>query len=429
MAGPSGAACGSLYEAQAPAAPGWPVLTQRVEADVLIIGGGLTGLSTALHLAQQGVRTVVLEAHAPGWGASGRNGGQVNPGLKPPPDTVEADFGPEQGARLVQMAWQDGPDLVFDLIKRYGINCDAARGGTLRAATATGQLGPLRELERQCQARNWPVHWLDRSAIAARTGHSLYCGGLLDMRGGQLNPLAYTQGLAHAALQEGASLFCRSPVLSLKRTGGRWLAQTRTGCVVAERVVLATNGYTDSLCNPLRRSIVPVYSGIVASEPLPPSLRRAILHDRESLYELGQITTYYRVDGAGRLLMGGRSFSHPAQGALAFPYLVARAQKVWPALRGIGWTQGWNGQLAVTLDHYPHWHEPEPGLLAMLGYNGRGIALATLTGREIAAYLAQGSAPLFPLMPIRPIPFHAFWRAGTYGCILWGRLQDALGLS
>lgn len=429
MTGPSGAACGSLYEAQASAAPDWPVLTQRVETDVLVIGGGLTGLSTTLHLARQGIRAIVLEAHGPGWGASGRNGGQVNPGLKPPPDTVEADFGPEHGARLVQMAWQDGPDLVFDLIERYGIACDAARGGTIRAATAAGQLAPLRELERQCRARDWPVHWLDRTAIAARTGHNLYCGALLDTRGGQVNPLAYTQGIAKAAQQEGAALFCHSHVLSLERVGGRWLAQTRTGCVVAERVVLAANGYTDSLRDTLRRSIVPVYSGIVASEPLPLALRQAILSKRESLYELGQITTYYRVDGAGRLLMGGRSFSHPAQGAVAFPYLVARAQKVWPALRDIGWTQGWNGQLAVTLDHYPHWHEPEPGLLAALGYNGRGVAMATLTGRELAAYLAQGASPLFPLTPVRPILVHPFWRAGVGGRILWGRVQDTLGLS
>ena len=429
MHGPSGAACGSLYEAQAPAAPDWPVLTQRVETDVLVIGGGLTGLSTALHLARQGARTIVLEAHGPGWGASGRNGGQVNPGLKPPPDTVEADFGPEHGPRLVQLAWQEGPDLVFDLIERYGIACDAARGGTLRAATATGQLAALRTLEQQCQIRGWPVQWLDSAAVAARTGHNHYCGGLLDRRGGQVNPLAYTQGVAQAAVQEGASLFCYSPVLSLKRTGGRWRAQTRTGCVVAERVVLATNGYTDTLHSALRRSIVPVYSGIVASEPLPAPLQRAILHERESLYELGQITTYYRVDGTGRLLMGGRSFSHPAQGAVAFPYLVARAQKLWPALRTIGWTQGWNGQLAVTLDHYPHWHEPEPGLLAALGYNGRGVAMATLAGRELAAYLVQGGAPLFPLSPVRPIALHGFWRAGVAARILLGRVQDRLGLS
>lgn len=414
---------GSLYETDDTPTPTWPYLCQQTYADVAIIGGGLTGISTALHLAREGVSTVVLESHTPGYGASGRNGGQVNPGLKPTPDEVEADFGPERGTRLVNLAW-NAPDLVFDLITHYGLKCNAKRGGTIRAATATSQLASLKSLMEQCSLRGGSVQWLDANAMHERTGTSLYPGGMLDMRGGQLDPLAYTQGLATAAINEGARIYANSHVISVRQSNGKWLINTRHGSVIAQKVVMATNGYTGTLWNKLRRSIVPVYSSIVATEPLPQSLRQRILAQHEVLYELGQITTYYRVDTSGRFLMGGRSYSHPAHNAASFPHLVDRACAMWPELKSVQWTHGWNGQLAITLDHYPHWHEPAPGFLSVLGYNGRGVALATVMGREIALWLQNKAEPLFPITPVQPIPAHAFWKVGVAGRIWLGRLQD-----
>ncbi|MFT9015799.1 MAG: FAD-binding oxidoreductase [Acetobacter sp.] len=416
---------GSLYESDRHENTCRDCLTGSVTADVAVIGGGLSGISTALHLARQGVSVALLEAETPGWGASGRNGGQINPGLKFSPQEIIAHFGPTVGTRLVDEAWR-APDLVFDLIRHYAISCDAARGGTIRAATAPQQLPPLRALMAECAALEAPVHWLDAKAMAERTGSDFYCGGLLDDRGGQLDPLAYTNGLARAATQEGARLYANSRVVSLKRQNGRWQAATLRGAVTAEKVIVATNGYTGPLWNDLRRSVVPVYSSIIASAPLPRPLRDRILARRESLYELGQITTYYRVDGQGRLLMGGRSFSHPAQGPEKFAYLAKRAAMLWPALGDLAWTHGWNGQLAVTLDHYPHWHEPAPGLLAVLGYNGRGVAMATLMGRAIADYLSGREPPLFPPTPVKPIWGHAFWPLGVTGRIAWGRVMDCV---
>ncbi|NVN43222.1 FAD-binding oxidoreductase [Asaia siamensis] len=414
----------SLY-ARKEASLGLVPLTGEARAQIVVIGAGLTGLSAALHLSEAGHDVVVLDAHEPGWGASGRNGGQINPGLKATPEQVLRDFGPERGAILAQRAWA-APDLVFDLVVRHDIACDALRSGTIRAATAEGQMAPLEALARQCVAIGNPAEILTKGAITARSGTSLYHGGMLDRRGGQLDPLAYTRGLARAAMKAGARLHDRSAVTSLRRSGEGWRVVTSNGSVRAQQVILATNGYSGPLLDTLRRSIVPVYSAIVASAPLPLSLRERILSQRESLYELGEITTYYRVDAEGRLLMGGRSASRDLEGAKAFPYLMARARRLWPELQKLEWETGWNGQLALTLDHYPHLHRPEPGLLACLGYNGRGVAMATLMGQNLAE-MAQGGATLFPERPIKPIPLHFAWKAGVVAGIMKGRIKDRLG--
>jgi len=393
-------------------------------ADVVVIGAGITGCSAALHLAESGRDVVVLDTHEVGWGASGRNGGQVNPGLKMPPEQVVRDFGEERGARLVEAAW-GAPDLVFELIGRHGIACEAVRGGTIRAATAMGQLGALWDLTGQCETRGGAVAWLDEAAMAARTGTRVYVGGMIDARGGQVDPLAYTRGLARAAVRAGARFFGGTRVRSVVRDGGMWRVGGEAGEVIARSVVVATNGYSGPLWEGLRRSVIPVFSAVVASAPLPSDVRGRILAGREVLYELGEITTYYRIDAAGRLLMGGRSASRALRGVEAFPYLVRRAEGLWPDLHGMAWTHGWNGQLALTLDHYPHWHQPAAGLLGCVGYNGRGVAMATVLGRDIARVLA-GAEPLFPVTGVRPVRLHFGWRAGVAAGIAWGRVKDRL---
>lgn len=420
MSGPS-----PLYAETAPAFDAAPPLQGRQQAAVAVVGAGFTGLSTALHLAEAGIDVVVLDRHAPGWGASGRNGGQVNPGLKPDPDQVEARFGKGVGARLVQAAWA-APELVFELVRRHGIACEAVQGGTLRAAVAERDMAGLRRLAMQCQARDMDVALLEADAIAADAGSRRYRGALLDRRGGQLNPLAYARGLAGAARAAGARLHAASPATSLARTAGGWRITTPDGLLDAGQVVLATNGYTDRLWPKLARSIVPVYSAIVASAPLPEALRQSILCSRQVLYELGHVTTYYRIDEAGRLLIGGRSRSRDLDGPRALGFLSRYATRLWPALRGIRWEHGWNGQLAMTTDHYPHLHEPAPGLLACLGYNGRGVAMATLLGRELARRVGGVATEelLLPPTPIRPIPLQAAWPIGVAWQVARGRVLD-----
>ncbi|MCV3210833.1 FAD-binding oxidoreductase [Mesorhizobium sp. YC-39] len=419
----------SLYRETAGGVGNYPALKDAQRARIAIIGGGFTGLSTALHLAEAGEDVAVLEARQPGWGASGRNGGQVNPGLKYDPDTIEALFGPDLGPRMVDFSY-GAPDFTFDLIKRLSIACDIRRNGTIRAAVRPKPAGAVRTTAEQCERRGMPVSMLDAKAMAARTGTDRYMSGMLDARGGDLHPLKYALGLAAAAQNAGARIFGDSEVLSLSREAGQWLLKTGNGSLSAEKVLIATNGYTGTLWPGLEQSLVPVFSAIAATESLPPPVAAAILPERPVVYEAGNITVYYRIDAQNRLLMGGRGPMRPVADASAIGYLSDYARQLWPALAKTRWTHGWNGRVAITKDHLLHVHEPEDGILICLGYNGRGVAMASAMGSVLAKRLrGDETAPFpMPISQVKTIRFHRFWPLGVRAAILSGRLKDRFGL-
>ncbi|WEZ83472.1 FAD-binding oxidoreductase [Rhizobium sp. 32-5/1] len=420
----------SVYADTAVDALGTPVFDTDARTSVAIVGAGFAGLSAALHLAEMGVDVTVLEANEPGWGASGRNGGQVNPGLKFNPDQLITMFGDDLGRRMIARAY-GGPDFTFDLIRRLGIDCDARQNGTLRAATHEQALDAIRETARQCAARGMPTSLLDASDIRAAAGTSHYSGALFDPRGGDLHPLNYARGLATAALAAGVKIHGASRVLSVKRKDGGWRLKTAKATLTADKLLLAVNAYADDLWPGLKQSLVPVYSAIVASEPLPDDLAARILPQRPVLYESSHITVYYRLDRQNRLLMGGRGPQRSLNGnKAAVSYLMRHAERLWPEIKGIGWSHAWNGQLAVTPDHLPHVHEPSPDTLIYLGCNGRGVALATTMGQQLANRLVHGkSAQLdLPVSAIKPMRFHALWPVGVHAAMLWGRFRDAAGL-
>ena len=354
------------------------------------LGGGFTGLSTALHLAEKGVDVVVLEANEPGWGASGRNGGQVNPGLKHDPDTVVRDFGDDLGGRMVALSG-NAPNVVFDLIERHQIACGALQSGTLRSAITAKGAREIRASAEQWMRQGGPVSVLERDAVAGATGTDRYHAAMLDRRGGQVNPLGYARGLAQAAMQLGAAVHGGTRVRRASKVGGEWRLETSTGTVAAERLVLATNGYTDALWPGLRRSLVPLYSAIASTEPLPEAVVQAIMPVRSSVYEIGSVTVYYRFSPDNRLLMGGRSVQRDVTRPDTLRYLTRYAARLWPVLRDVKWTHGWSGQLAYMPDHYPHVHEPDANVLVCLGYNGRGVAMSSAMGVELARRVVGGT--------------------------------------
>lgn len=419
----------SLYRDTARAAVATTPLEGKTRCDVVIVGAGYTGLSAALRLAEKGLKVVVLEANEPGWGASGRNGGQVNPGLKWEPEQIERDFGPDLGQRMVALSG-GACDRVFELIRQHNIDCGARQSGTIRAAFAPQDAEIISRTAEAWAGRNLPTDYLDKQAIKTVTGTDRYLNGVIDRRGGMLNPLGYARGLCAAAIAAGATVHGGSRVLSTARQNGRWTVKTGRGEVDADWLVLATNGYTDELWQDLRRTVVPVFSGITATEPLSDALGATILPDRPIVYEIGSITTYYRVDEGGRLLMGGRSVMSSRSGPDAFAILSRYARRLWPALANVRWTHGWNGRVAVTTDYYPHFHEPAPNVIAALGYNGRGVAMATAMGGEVARrILGTPAAELnMPVTDIQPIPFHAFWPVGVALRIAYGRIRDSLNL-
>ncbi|MFC7698509.1 NAD(P)/FAD-dependent oxidoreductase [Bradyrhizobium sp. GCM10028915] len=419
----------SLYADTAVAPVATPPLETDKTVSVAIIGGGYTGLSTALHLAEQGVEALVLEAQEPGWGASGNNGGHTNPGLKHDPDQIEADFGAELGRRMVAFSYGT-TNFTHDLIRRYQIPCEARQNGTLRAAYNEASAAAIETTAQQCIARGMPVSYLNREQLREMTGTDRYIGAMLDIRGGDLHPLSYARGLARAAISAGAKVYGETPALSLRREGSRWRIETPRAVVHADKVLLATNGFTDDLWPALRRTIVPVFSSIAATAPLSDDVARSIMPTRPILYESGHITVYYRIDQQNRLLMGGRGPMRWISSPRDVAYLMRYAERLWPQLKGVAWTHGWNSRLAITADHYPHVHEPADNILISLGCNGRGVALSTAMGAQLARRLIGGAkAELdMPVTGIKPIPMHAFWPVGVTTAVIAGRLRDRLGI-
>jgi glycine/D-amino acid oxidase-like deaminating enzyme len=419
----------SLYaDTAVPPAPTPPLDGDRT-ASVAIIGGGFAGLSTALHLAARGVDTIVLEAREPGWGASGNNGGQVNPGLKLTPDAIEDEFGADLGRRMLSFSY-GAPTFTFDLIRRYQIPCEARQNGTLRVAYQASGASDVETLAAQCGQRDMPVALLDRAQLRETTGTDRYVRGLLDRRGGDLHPLSYARGLARAAIGAGAAMHGDTPALSLERDSQGWRIKTPRAVVRAEKILIATNGFADDLWPDLRRTIVPVFSSIAATAPLPDDVVKDIMPTRSVLYESGHITVYYRIDQNNRLLMGGRGPMRWIRQPSEIGYLIQYAERLWPQLKSTTWTHAWNSRLAMTADHLPHVHEPRGDALIYLGCNGRGVALATAMGAQLAQRLIEGANAQFdmPITPLKPIRFHALWPLAVKSVVLSGRIRDRLGL-
>ncbi|MGI3184742.1 NAD(P)/FAD-dependent oxidoreductase [Nioella aestuarii] len=419
----------SLWSAKANPAPDCPPLVREVEADVAIVGGGFTGLSAALHAAEAGLRAVVLEAESPGWGASGRNGGQVDPGLYVDPDEVEARFGADIGARMVDYMGLSG-QMVFDLIARHGIECDARPVGWIRAAHNDATLRDIHGKVAQWQRRGADLRFLERDALASMLGTGVYAGGLIDMRGGNLNPLNYALGLADAALRAGASVHGGSRVISAGQEGDRHLLRTERGSVRSRKVLLCTNGYTDGLAPPLAQEVVPVRSVQVATDPLPPEIAASILPGRQAPSDLRRLLLYFRMDAAGRFIMGGRGAYGDRATLARMEALRQVSVKMYPQLAPFGWRHAWGGFIAVTPDHYPRLVRMGSGMMAGLGYNGRGVAQATAMGKLMAEWAAgRPEAELdFPVTDPRPIPFHRLRRLGVAATVAKYRMLDALGL-
>jgi glycine/D-amino acid oxidase-like deaminating enzyme len=417
----------SAWTAAAGALPPTRPLEGDRHADVVVVGAGYTGLSATLHLAERGADVVVLDAAEPGWGGSGRNGGQVIPGLKDDPDELERKFGPETGRRMWQISG-GAADFVFELIARHKISCEAQQCGWISAAPNASAVGVVRARVDQWRRRGAPVELLDRQRVAGLTGTTCYAGGLLDRRAGVLHPLAYVRGLARAAREAGAAIHGRSAVTRIESHGGAWRAVTSAGTVTAGTLILATNAYTDDLWPGLRRTLLPVQSYQVATRPLPDDIRRRVLPGGHAVSDLRRILFYFRLDPEGRLLMGGRGPLNDVGDPALFARLEAVAARFFPQIGAPLWEHRWSGRVALTADHLPHLHEPRPGVLVGLGYNGRGVAMGTVMGKLLADR-ALGASPAelgWPVTPITPIPLHA-WRLPVMTLVVhFKRFQDWL---
>ena len=338
-----------LWERTAPAAPATQSLGEHLEADVVIVGAGFTGASAALHLAEAGARVVLLEGSEIGFGGSGRNVGLVNAGMWMMPDDLAGSLGAEYGDRLLALLG-DAPRAVHDLVGKHRIDCELETNGTLHCGVGAKGAAELAERARQWQARGAPVELLGPQETAARIGSPAYAAALLDRRAGTIQPLGYVRGLARAAIGAGVAIFTGSPVARYERDGARWRVATQEGSVRAEWIVVATNAYTSAPWPQIRQEIVHLPYFNVATAPLSSNLARSILPERQGCWDTREVLSSFRLDRAGRLVLGSVGALRGPGTAVHRNWARRRLRRLFPQLGEVPFETEWNGKIGMTAE-------------------------------------------------------------------------------
>jgi glycine/D-amino acid oxidase-like deaminating enzyme len=420
----------NVWEETAVAPPPVPPLEGSHAASVLVIGAGYLGLSAALHLAEAGVDVLVADAEMPGWGASGRNGGQVIPGLKYDPSELEVMFGRERGTRIWQFAGA-AADFVLDLVARLALDCSARRATWIQGIHSEKAAARAQQRVDDWIKRGARVEYLDRTRVGAIAGTDVYLGAFADHRAAALQPLSYARELARAAVAAGARVRTQARIVKLEAEGAGWRAISAEGAAVrADTVVVATNAYADGLVPGLARSIVALNSLQIATAPIPASARAKLLPSGETLSDTRRVIRYYRLDDEGRLLLGGRGPLAETDAEPAWRHLARDVRTLFPALADIPFTHRWGGRVAVHVDYVPRLHRPRPQMLVAVGCQGRGVAWQTAMGAELARIVVDPQyEPVLPFTPVKPIPMYPLKTLGVGATIATYRVLDRLGFT
>ena len=367
-------------------------------ADIAIVGGGFTGLSTALHASLRGQNCIVLERNKIGYGGSGRNVGLVNAGLWLPPRQVSDLMGEEVALKLVS-ALGDAPEYVFSLIDRYKINCEPHRSGTIHAAHSPKGFEDLRKRAEDWHRLGAPVDLLSREEASQKIGTTSFYGGLLDHRAGTINPMGYVRGLARAALDVGARIKTDALVQKLERKGDMWELIMPRGTVRAKKVVLGTNGYTDELWPHLKDTITIINYFQLATKPYGDKANY-ILKEGQGLWDTGTIMFSLRRDNFGRIIIGSMGSVIGGTNGLSKRWAKKRLETLFPDLGEIEFEEAWDGNIAMTPDHLPRIHKLAENLYTPIGYNGRGITPGTIFGKALAELLSGANSDDVLPMPL-----------------------------
>ncbi|MBY5401247.1 NAD(P)/FAD-dependent oxidoreductase [Rhizobium leguminosarum] len=394
-----------LWEKTAPEAPTTSPLEGTVSADVVIVGGGYTGLSTALHLAEAGSKVVLLEAKEIGFGGAGRNVGLINAGMWVMPNDLPGVLGPVHGERLLDLLG-NAPKLVMELIDKHQIACELERNGTLHCAVGADGLKEIEDRAAQWSARGAAVTLLDAAETAKRIGSDAYTGSLLDKRAGTLQPLAYARGLAHAAVKSGVTIHTSSPVVATERNGSRWTVKTSSGEVSAEWIIVATDAYSTGPWEQVRSEQVHLPYFNFATVPLGHNLRQSILRGREGAWDTKEILSSFRMDQAGRLVFGSVGALRNTGLAVHKGWAKRALKRLFPVIGDVEFECEWYGHIGMTDNALPRFHKFAPGVVGFSGYNGRGIAPGTVFGRTLAEHilgrLPEADLPLPLTSPTEP---------------------------
>lgn len=418
----------SLWAAATAPGPDLPELVGTTATDVIIIGGGFTGLSTALHLREAGVEVAVLEAMEPGWGASGRNNGQVIPTLsRPDPEEIVARHG-AAGERFIALL-RDSASMLFDLARQYQINAEQEQTGWVQPVHSPGRIQIAERRVRQWSKYGAEVELLSRDQTRDMLGSDAWYGGFWNKTGGHINPLALARGLARAVLERGGRIYARSTAISFTRHNGGWLVKTANGEITGRALVVATNAYTGefsrSLMPEMAKEVMPVLSWQMATRPLSDTARKTIIPGRQAMSDTHGELYFARYDARNRLVTGGAVIGNrPGQLKLI---VAERLQRLWPQIGPVDFDFVWNGYVGMTADFLPRIHRLGPDAYGWTGCNGRAVALSIGLGNELSK--AVRGVPdvelALPFSEPAPIAAHGLLRRLAPLMLMLYRRRDA----
>ena len=418
----------SYYLASAKGIAARPALCGEVEADVCVVGGGFTGLSTALNLAEKGYEVALLEAERVGWGASGRNGGQINSDFSCGIERIRDWVGPEDARRLWDLA-EESKAIIRERVARHDIDCDLT-WGLLLAAEKRRQLDELKETQ-ELYRRDYgygKTEIVEGPELRAHIDSEIYLGGMTDAGAGHLHPLNYCLGLARAAEEIGVRIYEDSRVVSFD-SGGAPTVTTERGRVRARFLVLCCNAYLGDLVPRIRRKIMPVGTYIGATEVLGENRARGLIPQNEAVSDCKFVLNYFRLSADHRLLFGGR-VSYTTLEPANLPAAMRRSMlEVFPGLEDVGFDFAWGGYVAITMERTPHLGRLGQTTYFAHGFSGQGVALTGVAGKVMAEAIA-GQAERFDLfarLPHTTFPGGRLLRTPTLAlAMLWYRLRDLL---
>lgn len=420
----------SLWYAVTAPGPQLPQLRGEQAADVVVIGAGFSGLSTALHLREAGVDVAVIEAAEPGWGASGRNNGQVIPTLsRPDPEDIVAKLG-AAGERFVGLL-RDSASILFDVSRRHAIDAEQEQNGWVQPVHSPGRIKIAERRVRQWSKVGAAVELLSRDQTREMLGSDAWYGGFWNRTGGHINPLALARGLARAVLAQGGRIFARSPAISIERQHDRWIVTTARGRISGRALIVASNAYSGefskSLVPPIAQEVVPVRSWQMATQPLSDNVRRTIIPGRQAMSDTHGELYFGRFDARNRFVTGGAIIRPFNQAATLKARVSQRLQRLWPQIGEVKFDYVWNGFIGMTTDYLPHIHRLGPNAYGWTGCNGRGVALSIALGRELSKAVngAPDSELALPFTAPTPIPAKEFLRPFAPLMMVLYRHRDA----
>ena len=420
----------SYYAASANPAPARPPLKGDHQIDICIVGAGYSGLSTGLHLAEKGYKTAIIEGAQVGWGASGRNGGQIVNGLNASLQTIRKRYG-EDTATFVAGLVQEGGEIIRERVRTYDIQCDLKDGNIFTALTQA----QMRELEdRMALWASYGIHnqqMLDKDQLRAHVNSDLYAGGLIDHSGGHMHPLNLALGEAAAFEQNGGIIYESSPVIAVDHTAAHPVVRTAAGSMRCNTLVLCGNAYLGHVVPSLSARVMPVSTQMMATEPLSEERARELLPSDACVEDIRYILDYYRLSADNRMLFGGGTVYGGADPSDIRAKLQRNMDKVFPQLKGVQIDYAWSGNFALSFSRVPQMGRIGDNTYFAHGYSGHGVTGSHTFGRILSEAIQGDRArfDVFAKVPWYPFPGGRMFRV-PYSVMgsWWYGLRDRLGV-